>query len=192
MPTLILASTSPYKRELLARLGLTFEAHAPEVSETLTADETPRAATLRLAQAKARAVAATHPRALVLAGDQLAGLANEAIGKPRDGATAEAQLARMSARTLTFYTAIALLAPGAGAPETHLDESRVQLRELTREEIHRYVAREKPFDCAGGLKLESMGSTLCERIETEDPSALIGLPLISVARLLRKQGLALP
>jgi septum formation protein len=192
MPALLLASTSRYKRELFARLGVAFEPCAPAVDETLAAGETPLAAALRLAQAKARAVAETHPRALVLAGDQLAALADEPIGKPPDAEAARRRLAQMAGETITYYTAIALSAPALSQPVVFVDESRVRLRSLTAQEISRYIAREKPFDCAGGLKLESLGSALCERIDTHDPTALIGLPLIAVARLLREQGLALP
>lgn len=192
MRTLILGSTSAYKRELLARLGLRFVTAAPEVDETLGADESSRDATLRLAGAKARAVAGQHPDALVLAGDQLADFHGEAIGKPPDAATAEKRLAQLSGQSLAYYTAIALISPDKPEPATYLDESRVLLRDLDAGEIRRYVAREKPFDCAGGLKLESLGGALCERIDTGDPTALIGLPLIAVARLLREQGCALP
>lgn len=192
MPALLLASTSPYKRELLARLGLVFEVCAPGVDETLAPGEAPRAAALRLARAKACAVAETHPRALVLAGDQLAALADEPIGKPRGAGEAQRRLEQMAGHTITYYTAIALSAPNAQRPAVFVDASRVRLRSLTAQEISRYVAHEKPFDCAGGLKLESLGSALCEHIDTHDPTALIGLPLIAVARLLREQGQALP
>ncbi|MGH8272741.1 MAG: Maf family protein [Gammaproteobacteria bacterium] len=190
--SLILASTSRYRRELLARLGITFETAAPHVNETLADGEAPADAALRLARAKARAVAEQRPEALVLASDQLADLDGTALGKPRDAAEARRRLAQMSGQTLTYCTAIALLAPGAERPETFLDESRVYLRAYDEEEISRYVAAANPLDCAGGLKLEGLGAALCERIETADPTALIGLPLIATARLLRAAGYPLP
>ncbi|MDN5863727.1 MAG: Maf family nucleotide pyrophosphatase [Gammaproteobacteria bacterium] len=192
VPTLILASTSPYRRELLGRLGVEFETFAPEVDESLRANETPGDAGLRLACAKARAAAGQRADALILAGDQLASFNGQPVGKPADTGTAEQYLEQFSGRILTYYTAIALLISGNDTPVTHLDESRVHLRPLDRDEIRRYVAKENPIDCAGGLKLESLGSALCERIETEDPTALAGLPLIATARLLREHGYALP
>ncbi len=192
MPILILASSSPYRRELLERLDLDFEVLPPEVDENLHAGETPAEAALRLARAKARAVADRRPGALVLASDQLASFDGQALGKPRDAAMARRWLMQMSGRTVTYHTAIALLAPGASDAATHLDHSRVGLREFKDEEIARYLDRATPLDCAGALRLEGLGATLCERIETEDPTALIGLPLIATARLLRAAGCALP
>jgi septum formation protein len=189
---LVLASTSPYRRELLARLGVAFECLSPGVDETLAAGEAPQAAALRLARAKAKAAAALRPDACILAGDQLASLEGLAIGKPRDGDEARRVLADMSGRTLNYYTAIALIVPDTGETETFLDESRVHLRRFDAGEIARYVAAANPVDCAGALKLEGLGAALAERIETEDPTALIGLPLIATARLLRAHGFTLP
>ncbi len=192
MPRLILASTSRYRRELLSRLGVVFDCESPGVNETRAPGETAANAVQRLARAKARAVADRYRDALILAGDQLADFAGQPLGKPRDATEAERQLAQMAGQTIRYFTAIALLAPGAAKSETFLDESRIHLRGYTAEEIHRYVAAASPLDCAGGLKLEGLGAALCERIETADPTALIGLPLIATARLLRARGYALP
>ncbi|MGH8162322.1 MAG: Maf family protein [Gammaproteobacteria bacterium] len=192
MSPLILASTSRYRRELLARLGIAFDCDAPDVDETLAVGETAEDAVRRLARAKARAVADRHPDALVLAGDQLADLSGQPLGKPRDAAEAERRLAQMAGCAIRYCTAIALIAPGGGEPETFLDQSRAYLRPYDAEETRRYVAAANPLDCAGGLKLEGLGAALCERIETADPTALIGLPLIATARLLRAHGYALP
>ncbi|MGH8225646.1 MAG: Maf family protein [Gammaproteobacteria bacterium] len=192
MTILILASSSPYRRELLERLGIDFEVVSPAVDESLRAEETPAAATLRLARAKAQAVAARRPEALILASDQLASLDGEALGKPHDAETARRWLAQMSGRTVTYHTAVALLAPGESEAATHLDQSHAVLRRFDAGEIARYLEQTQPLDCAGALRLEGLGAALCERIETADPTALIGLPLIATARLLRDQGYTLP
>ncbi|MGH8426618.1 MAG: Maf family protein [Gammaproteobacteria bacterium] len=192
MPPLILASGSRYRRELLVRLGFAFEVLVPDVDERVAPGEEVSAATLRLARLKAAMIAARRPDALVLAGDQLASVVGQPVGKPRDEAEARRQLQAMSGRTVTYSTAIALVVPGAAEPTTHLDTSHVTLRVFGADEIARYVERERPFDCAGALKLEGLGSALCERIETSDPTALIGLPLIATASLLREVGYPVP
>jgi 7-methyl-GTP pyrophosphatase len=184
VPALVLASSSPYRRELLTRIVSDFEALAPRVDETLGPDEHPRDAVLRLARAKATAVAVRRPDAVILAGDQLAGLDDRPIGKPLDDADARRMLAKLSGRTISYYTAVALLSAGSREPHIHLDVGRVFLRTLDEAEIERYVAAESPLDCAGALKLEGLGIALCARIETTDPTGLIGLPLIATARLL--------
>lgn len=184
---LVLASSSPYRRELLARILNEFETLAPHVDETLDKNERPRDAVLRLARAKATAVAALRPDAIIVAGDQLAEFNERPVGKPRDDTDARRLLAKLSGHALTYCTAIALLFPGDKDPVLHLDISRVNLRTLGAEEITRYVARERPLDCAGALKLETSGIALCSGIETSDPTALIGLPLISLADLLRRR-----
>lgn len=188
---LILASTSPYRRELLRRLGVEFTPTPARVDESLHAEETAQAAVVRLALAKARAGARAHPDAAVLASDQLAAVGDLALGKPGTHAAAAAQLTAMSGHSVTYCTALALVAP-RGDPATALDISRVTLRRLGAEEIARYLAAEEPFDCAGALKLEGRGIALCERVDTSDPTALIGLPLIATARLLRAQGFRIP
>lgn len=192
MPPLILASGSPYRSELLARLGLAFEIEIPSVDEKLASEEATSAAVLRLARLKAAAVAARRPDALVLAGDQLAELDGRALGKPRNPAAARDMLSTMSGRTVTYCTALALIRPGSTDYATRLDRSRVTLRELEPDEIGRYLESENVLDCAGALKLEGLGIGLCERIETQDPTALIGLPLIATAELLRRSGCNIP
>lgn len=187
-----MASSSPYRRSLLARIVGEFETLAPQVDETLAPEEGPRDAVLRLAQAKAAAVSARRPDAVVLAGDQLADLGGRPLGKPRNEADAHRMLMALSGHTLVYYTALALLAPEADKPVLHLDTSRVGLRGLDSGEIARYLARERPIDCAGALRLEASGIALCTSVETSDPTALIGLPLIAAARMLREYGYAIP
>lgn len=190
MPELILASTSRYRQELLARLRLPFRCEAPEVDETARPGEAPAALAERLALDKARAVAARHPQALVIGSDQVADLAGEALGKPGTHERAAAQLARMSGRHVVFQTAVAVVAPALAAIERA--EVRVRMRELTPAEIETYLRADQPYDCAGSAKVESLGITLLESVESDDPTALIGLPLIRTCRLLRRAGLKLP
>jgi septum formation protein len=190
VPTLILASASPYRRELLARLGLAFEALAPGVSEAHLTGESPADRALRLALAKAQAVAQPHPEALVIGSDQVAAYGEEVLDKPGDAPRCRAQLAALSGRTARFYTACVVL--GAGVHVAHVDTTTVLFRALSAEEIERYVARERPFDCAGGFKAEALGVSLFECIESQDPTALIGLPLIWLAAALRGAGYRLP
>ncbi|MFL6593208.1 MAG: Maf family protein [Luteimonas sp.] len=190
-PRLILASTSRYRRELLERLRLPFEAIAPEVDETPGPGETPAQLARRLAAAKAGAVAARHPGAWVIGSDQVAELDGIALGKPGTREAAVAQLAAMSGRTVVFRTALGLVRHG----DSQLDEgdvTTVHFRNLGQAEIARYVDLERPLDCAGSFKSEGLGITLFEAIESSDPTALIGLPLIATARLLRQAGFALP
>jgi len=190
MPELILASTSRYRQELLARLRLPFRCEAPDVDETALPGESPAALAERLALAKARAVAARHPQAVVIGSDQVADLAGEALGKPGSHERAAAQLARMSGQALVFQTAVAVVAPSLAAIERA--EVRVQMRSLSAAEIEAYLRADQPYDCAGSAKVESLGITLLESVESDDPTALIGLPLIRTCRLLRRAGLTLP
>jgi septum formation protein len=186
MPSLILASTSRYRQELLARLRLPFEAVAPQVDETPLAGEAPAALAERLALAKARAVAATRPDAVVIGSDQVADLDGEALGKPGSHAAAQAQLRRMSGREVVFQTAVAVVAPGLAAIERA--EVRVRFRELTDAAIDTYLRADQPYDCAGSAKVESLGIALLDAVESDDPTALIGLPLIRTCQLLRRAG----
>lgn len=188
---LVLASTSIYRRRLLARLGLDFDTVAPGIDEALAPGESPRQAVDRLAAAKAEAGAAHAPGAVIVASDQLASLDGEALGKPGNVEAAVRQLAAMSGREIVYCTALAVLGP-KGTADTAIDISRVRLRDLSEDEIARYVAAESPMDCAGALKLEGLGIALCASIETTDPTALIGLPLIATARLLRDRGFDIP
>jgi septum formation protein len=191
---LVLASTSRYRRELLARLVSAFRVVAPNVDETAQPGESPAALAARLATAKALAVARECPGALVIGSDQVAELDGRAIGKSGTRDAACKQLAASSGRTVVFHTALCLVDARAQPPRAHdaIDQTRVVFRTLTGDEIARYVDRESPLDCAGSFKAEGLGITLFERIETTDPTALIGLPLISLARLLRAAGVALP
>lgn len=173
-----LASTSRYRRELLGRLGLPFECEAPDVAETRLPDESPQALAQRLALAKARAVAERHPDGLVIGSDQVCALGDRILGKPGNAAGARAQLAQLSGRTAQFFTAVAVVGMHAGIWKQHLDATRCVFRPLSAEEIAAYVAAEEPFDCAGSFKVEGRGISLFERIESQDPTALIGLPLI--------------
>lgn len=191
-PALILASTSPYRRELLARLGLPFETQAPAVDETPLPGEAPRELALRLARAKAQDVARHHPQALVIGSDQVADLHGQPLGKPGSHERARAQLSRMSGQTVLFHTAVSLACAARGLLQTELATVRVRFRELDAASIERYLRAEQPYDCAGSAKSEGLGITLLAAIESDDPTALIGLPLIRTAALLRAAGLALP
>lgn len=186
MPSLILASTSRYRQELLSRLRLPFEAVAPQVDETPLPGEAPAALAERLALAKARAVAATHADAVVIGSDQVADLDGEALGKPGSHEAAHAQLRRMSGREVVFQTAVAVVAPGLAAIERA--EVRVRFRELTDTAIDAYLHADRPYDCAGSAKVESLGIALLDAVQSDDPTALIGLPLIRTCQLLRRAG----
>lgn len=192
LPPLILASTSPYRRELLARLRLAFESMPPEVPEEHLEGESPADRSLRLALAKAQAVARLHPGALVIGSDQVAAVGEQLLGKPGDAVRCRAQLATLSGKTARFYTACALLGVNAGVRLAHIDTTTVVFRSLSAAEIERYVACEQPYDCAGGFKAEGLGVALFECIESQDPTALIGLPLIWIAGALRGAGYHLP
>lgn len=188
-PLLILASTSVYRRELLGRLRLPFEVVAPEVDESAQPAEAPRALAIRLALAKARAVALRHPDALVIGSDQVAELDGTAIGKPGDHATAARQLRAMSGRPVRFHTAVAVVRTDLGFEASELACVSVVFRTLTHDEIERYLHADRPYDCAGSAKVESLGIALLESVDSDDPTALIGLPLIRTCALLRRAGI---
>jgi septum formation protein len=187
----VLGSTSPYRRELLERLRLPFVVSAPGVDETPHPGEAPQALARRLALAKARAVAALHPEAVVIGSDQVADLAGHPLGKPGEHARAVAQLRQMRGQTVIFQTALAVVCLASGFEEVDLAEVRVVFRDLSDEDIEAYLQAEKPYDCAGSTKSEGLGIALLESIDNDDPTALIGLPLIRTARLLRKAGVKL-
>jgi len=189
---LILASTSVYRRELLARLDLPFEALPPGVSEAHVAGESPADRALRLALEKAGAVARAHPQAIVIGADQVAACAGQLLEKPGEAARCREQLAALSGRTALFYTACAVLGRGGTVHLAHIDTTTVVFRILSAGEIGRYVARERPSDCAGGFRAEALGISLFECIESRDPTALIGLPLIWLAAALRDAGFPVP
>jgi septum formation protein len=190
--TLLLASTSVHRRELLARFRLPFECVAPAVDEARLAGEAPEALATRLARAKALAVARQRADAVVIGSDQVALRGEDLLGKPGDAERCRAQLVASSGRELLFVTAVCVASSGGSRCVQHMDRTRVLLRRLNRDEIARYVERDRPWDCAAGFKVESLGIALCERVETVDPSALIGLPLIWLAGVLRSHGFAVP
>ena len=189
---LVLGSTSVYRRELLQRLRLPFTVAAPAVDETPLPGEPPAQLAQRLALAKAHAVATLHPEAVVIGSDQVADLAGQPLGKPGDHARATAQLQRMRGHTVVFHTAVAVVCHANGFAQTDLAPVRVRFRELSDAEIERYLRAEQPYDCAGSAKSEGLGISLLEAIDSDDPTALIGLPLIRTCRLLRAAGLVLP
>lgn len=191
-PPLVLASTSPTRRELLGRLGLPFEVHAPQVDETALPGEAPTALALRLARAKAEAAAAQFPAHLIIGSDQVAVVGGRVLGKPGDRARAAEQLTLSSGRVMVFQTAVCLLSSITGQVATRLVPFDVELRRLSSADIERYLDREQPFGCAGSLRSEGLGVTLCQRMSGDDPTALLGLPLIALCELLRDQGVALP
>ncbi|MFT3792392.1 MAG: Maf family protein [Rudaea sp.] len=190
---LVLASTSAYRRELLARLGAPFRRQSPLSDETALPDEPPDRLAARLAATKARAVAAGNANALVIGSDQVADCDGRILGKPGDLGNARRQLRASSGRRVVFHTAICLIDTRvAPAREFHaLDTTTVAFRRLDEAETERYLAREQPFDCAGSFKSEGLGIALFERIESHDPTALIGLPLIALCRLLREAGISI-
>jgi septum formation protein len=194
MTHVVLASTSRYRRELLARLLPDFAVDAPDVDETPIAGESPRDLAIRLASAKAQAVAARHPDAIIIGSDQVAELDGIALGKPGSVEAARAQLAASSGQTVSFHTALCVLDMRNNAAVAHSarDCTQVVFRTLDAATIARYVDAEEPLDCAGSFKAEGLGIALFERIESSDPTALIGLPLIALAHLLREAGLPLP
>jgi len=189
MPSLILGSTSRYRRELLERLRLPFEVQAPEVDETPRAGEAPAELALRLALAKALAVAAMHPPAVVIGADQVADLDGTPVGKPGTHEGAIAQLRAMSGRDVVFQTAVAVVRTDRGYQRALLAPVRVRFRKLCDAEIEYYLRAEQPYDCAGSAKCETLGIALLEAIESDDPTALVGLPLIRTCMLLREAGL---
>ena len=189
---LVLGSTSRYRRELLSRLRLAFDVAAPDVDETPQPGEAPRALALRLALAKARDVAARHPQAIVIGSDQVADLAGRPLGKPGTHERAMAQLRAMSGQTVVFQTALSVVCVATGFEQTDLAAVEVRFRTLNEGEIERYLRAEQPYDCAGSAKSEGLGIALLEAIHNDDPSALVGLPLIRTARLLRAAGCMLP
>jgi septum formation protein len=192
MPQLILASTSRYRRALLERLGVPFTALAPETPEDMAAGELPPDRALRLSIAKAQAIASRHPAAVVIGSDQVAAVGSKILEKPGDAARCRAQLTAASGSSARFHTGCALIGLQAGIRLVHIDTTTVCFRSLTQQEIERYIERERPLDCAGGFRVEGLGISLFESIESRDPTALIGLPLIWLAAALRRAGFLIP
>jgi septum formation protein len=189
---LVLGSTSRYRAELLQRLGLGFELKAPGTAETEQAGEAPAMRAMRLATTKATDAGADLPDALVIGSDQVAELDGMLLEKPGSAQRAHEQLSACSGRAVLFHTALCLFDTRDGQLRTHVDVTRVHFRHLDAVEITRYIEREQPLDCAGSFKCEGLGISLFERIENSDPTALIGLPLIALARLLRDAGVSVP
>jgi septum formation protein len=189
LPRLILASTSPYRRELLARLRLPFEALSPGVDETARAGEAPAALAVRLAEEKAHAVAVRHPEAIVVGGDQVAVLDGRALGKPETHANAIAQLRAMRGRRVSFLTAVAVERAASGERRSRLVPCDVEFRDFPESAIEPYLAADRPYDCAGSAKIDGLGIALVARLDGEDPTALVGLPLIALVALLAELGL---
>lgn len=188
---LILGSTSRYRAELLGRLRVPFQSVAPTVDETPLPGESPAPLALRLALAKARDVAQRFPEAVVIGSDQVADLSGTPLGKPGTHERAVAQLQRMRGRTVVFQTAVAVVCLSSGFEEVDLAPVRVVFRDLSDTDIERYLRAEMPYDCAGSAKSEGLGIALLERIDNDDPSALVGLPLIRTCRMLRAAGVSL-
>ena len=185
---LILGSTSPYRRELLARLRVPFEVAAPDVDETPHAGETPKQLACRLAMAKARAVAAQFPDCVVIGSDQVADLDGKTLGKPGTHARATVQLRQMRGQAVIFQTAVAVVCHETGFAQMDLAQVKVLFHDLSDDEIETYLLAETPYDCAGSAKSEGLGIALLESIENDDPSALVGLPLIRTCRMIRAAG----
>jgi septum formation protein len=188
---LILGSTSRYRRELLERLRVPFDVVSPEVDETPLPGEAPQALATRLALAKAKAVAALHHQAVVIGSDQVADLNGEPLGKPGTHERAVVQLQRMRGQTVIFQTAVSVVCQASGFEQTELAQIKVRFRDLSDAEIEAYLRAEEPYDCAGSAKSEGLGIALLDAIDNDDPTALIGLPMIRTARLLRAAGIDL-
>jgi len=188
---IVLGSSSPYRRELLSRLKVPFDVDLPDVDEAPLAGETPRDIAWRLAIEKARAVANKHPDAAVIGSDQVADLDGEPLGKPGTHERAVEQLRKMRGRVVTFQTAVAVVCLDVGFEQVDLAPVRVTFRDLGDAEIEAYLRAEKPYDCAGSARSEGLGIALLDKIENDDPSALVGLPLIRTARMLRAAGVRL-
>ena len=192
MPPLVLASTSPFRRELLKKLGLPFHCGDPAIDETLLPGESPAALVARLAEAKARAVSEHHPGALVIGSDQVACIGNAVVGKPGSHQAAHRQRRKASGHEVVFYTGLCLLNVATDRTQVAVEPFVVHFRELDDAQIDRYLSRESPYHCAGSFKSEGYGITLFRRLEGRDPNALIGLPLIALIEMLGNEGIVLP
>jgi septum formation protein len=186
---IILASTSPFRKSVLEKLGLAFDCHTPEVDETPHAGETPAQLVERLSIAKAQAVAAHYQQGLIIGSDQVAVIDDEILGKPGNHENAIAQLERASDKTVTFLTGLALVNAASGAIQAEVVPFKVVFRPLSHSQIVNYLHAEQPYNCAGSFKSEGLGIALFERLEGDDPNTLIGLPLIRLIRMLEKEGL---
>jgi septum formation protein len=188
-PVIVLASTSRYRRELLERLRLPFEVHAPQVDEAALNSESPRDTALRLARAKASNVAASFPGAVVIGSDQTADLDGTVLGKPHTHDAALFQLQSLQGNTVVFHTAVAVIGPRVDQLQIDCLPTTVEFRSLPRADLDAYLRADQPYDCAGAAKIESLGIALIERVESDDPTALIGLPLIRLTSMLSAAGI---
>ncbi len=189
---LILGSTSPFRRELLNKLGLSFDVDAPDIDESMRTGEQPEEFVQRLAEEKSQAVAARHDNALVIGSDQVACIGSNILGKPGTREKAIAQLTEASGQRVSFYTGLCLLNSQTGKSQVICEPFHVYFRELSREQIERYLDAEEPYNCAGSFKSEGLGISLFERLEGDDPNALIGLPLIRLISMLQQEGISVP
>ncbi len=189
---IILASGSPYRRELLSRLGLVFNTRSPDINEERNPHESARALSLRLAHEKALVVAREHPEAIVIGSDQVLECDGEILGKPGNHANAVAQLQRLSGRAMSFFTAVCVMSDAGENSEIECVTTRVQFRQISTDEIERYLRIEPAYDCAGSCKAEGLGISLCKAITSDDPTAIIGLPLISLREMLAGKGIGCP
>lgn len=188
-PTLILASTSPFRRAILEKLGVPFDVASPETDESALKNETPQQLVERLAIAKARAIADQHDEGLVIGSDQVAVNDSVILGKPGDHATATKQLQAASGKRITFYTGLALINAATGNTQSEVIPFDVVFRQFTDSQIEHYLQKEQPYNCAGSFKSEALGICLFEKLEGDDPNTLIGLPLIRLVRMLENEGL---
>jgi len=188
---IVLASTSPFRKELLQRLGIDFETAAPDIDESALADETPEALVARLAVAKAQTIGQSH-QGLIIGSDQVATTGSDILGKPGTHENAVEQLRKLSGKLVTFYTGLCLLNSATGETQIDVIPFRVQFRELDEQQIERYLRADQPYNCAGSFKSEGLGITLFARMEGNDPTALIGLPLIRLTGMLAQAGVVLP
>jgi septum formation protein len=189
---LVLASSSPYRRELLGRLRLDFKTHSPQIDESPHPGESAPQLALRLAEAKATAVASHYPNSLIIGSDQVATCGEHLINKPGNHAAAVSQLQEMSGRDVTFHTALCLLNSQTRRRQSSVIPVIVRMRRLEKDAIERYLSAEQPYDCAGSARIEAFGITLVEKLSGDDPNALIGLPLIELCKMLRREGIRLP
>ncbi len=192
MPSIVLASSSSYRKALLARLGLAYRAIPPDIDERALPDEAPADTAMRLAQAKARKIAAVESRALIIGSDQVAVLESRTVGKPGTHAAATLQLQAMSGKTVIFHTALCLLNAATSTVQLTSVPTTVRFRELSAAQIERYLQRDQPYDCAGSAKIEALGISLVEELESGDPTALVGLPLIALVSMLAREGVNIP
>ncbi|MDH4292982.1 MAG: Maf family nucleotide pyrophosphatase [Betaproteobacteria bacterium] len=192
LPDLVLASSSSYRKALIARLGLDCRSLAPDIDERALDQERPVETAMRLAVAKARKIATDAPAALIIGSDQVAVLGDTVLGKPGTHAAAAQQLRAMSGRSVVFHTALCLLDAATDAVQVANVPTTVQMRELDAALIERYLRRDQPYDCTGSAKIEALGIALVEKVESEDPTALIGLPLIALVSMLKRAGITVP